>query len=86
MRNRNVFIRKDTAHYCERNPFPVFAHVTGYHDSKVYYQVDYPEPVRAGHRWHYASRDARSGTYIKPLEEFLSRFAPDYDNSYGAFV
>lgn len=88
MRNKNIFIRKETAFSVLRgNGLPVFANVVGYADGNVYYAVDYPEPARKGSwRWHYADYDTRSGTYVKPLEDFLARFAPDYDNEYGQFA
>lgn len=90
MRNRNIFIRKPTA---MQTGGPVFAHVTDYVDGDVYYEVDYPVQTKKGHFWHYSDRTHRysgeamsSGTYIKPLEDFLTVFAPDYENEYSRFA
>ncbi len=90
MRNKNIFIRKETAFaVVERGGPPVFANVVGFHDGLVHYSVDYPEPAGKGSwRWHYADQpnEARSGTYIKPLDDFLARFSPDYENEFSNFV
>jgi hypothetical protein len=93
MRNKNIFIRKETAFsVIYGNNLPVFANVVGYHDGNVHYEVDYPTPMGKGlWGWHYADNNRgevvvqESGTYIKPLEDFLQRFAPDYDNEYSTF-
>lgn len=97
MRNRNIFIRKESAFSSVYgNGLPIFANVVGYHDGNVHYAVDWPEPIgpRGQWRWHYGDQSyhwndelqQRSGTYVKPLEDFLSRFSPDYDNTYGEFL
>lgn len=87
MRNRNIFIRKETAFSCEHNRHPVFAHVRGYHDGNVHYSVDYPESAGRGKwQWHYADNNNESGTYIKPLEEFLERFSPDVFDEFSGYL
>ena len=95
MRNKNIFIRKETAFAIAAKDLPTFAHVTGYHDGNVHYEVDYVENAKKGEwRWHYADNPAypgadfpaHSGTHIKPLEEFLSRFSPDVWNEYSEYA
>ncbi len=94
MRNRNIFIRKETAFAIAAKDLPPFAHVTGYHDGNVHYEVDYIEGRGSKWNWHYADNPAypgadfpaHSGTHMKPLEEFLSRFSPDVWNEYANYV
>ncbi len=81
MRNRNIFIRKETAFSCANNNPPVFALVKDFVDGNVYYVIDYLEQGRT-RKWHYADNDRRSGTYIVPLDAFLSRFMPDFSDEY----
>ena len=71
MRNKNIFLRKETAYsVVERrgDVFPTFALVIGHHLTDdidmVHYKVDFIEPMRVGKgktkphwRWHYASRN-----------------------------
>lgn len=85
-RNKNIFIRKETLFSLESTNLPVFAMVVGYHQGSVHYIVDYPERYKKNqYIWHYSKDEQESGTYIKPLEEFLQRFSPDYDNEYQHF-
>jgi hypothetical protein len=88
MRNKNIFLRKEnefSVNHC--GGLPVFAHVTDYVSGNVYYTLDFIEPV--GYKdwyWYYGYYNQKSGTYIKPLEEFLERFEPDYWNKFAQYV
>lgn len=90
-RNKNIFVRKETAWSCVNgNKLPVFAEVVKYEGGNVHYLVDYPQPMGKSWRWHYSDatylEEAQSsGTYIKPLEEFLTRFTPDFENEIARF-
>lgn len=79
--NKNIFIRKETAQSCLQGGLPVLANVLGYNkeNGNVVYEVDYQERDRSSAiRWHYADVGEPTTVYVKPLEEFLSRFMPEY--------
>lgn len=93
MRNKNIFIRKESAFsVVHGNGLPVFGNVVAFDEGEnVHYSVDYPEPTKGGWRWHYADQEyagqrTRSGTYVKPLDEFLKSFMPDLWDEYASFL
>lgn len=94
MRNKNIFVRKETQFSLEHGSgLPVFANVKAFVGGLVHYAVDWPVPQgKRDWRWNYADSvdfaDNRmeSGTYILPLENFLARFAPDVFDEYARFA
>lgn len=89
MRNKNIFIRKETMYsvLAGRGNMPVFANVLGYDPSvgNVVYEVDFPVAVKKNEVFWNSERDG-STIYVKPLDEFLSRFAPDLFDEYSSYV
>lgn len=89
-RNKNIFIRKETAFsVLHGNGHPVFANVIGYDPAvgNVVYEVDYPVSVKK-HTviWHSEIVESDPTIYVKTLDDFLSRFAPDVFDEYRSYT
>lgn len=101
MRDKNIFIRNESAWSCLfGNGLPTFACVVGTFnegdDVIVMYRVDYPiKSGKGSWRWRYRDNTYAneggyvvkdSGTYTARLDHFRHLFRPDLENIYGDFA